>query len=98
MAKHVETETGVPCLFLQGASGDLSANPPEGIKGPDEFGKRLGEDVLKLAATIRMTNRKDGEPSLLTAREELEFSCVVKISNDAVKFALGQAFFPELVG
>ena len=98
MAKHVETETGVPCLFLQGASGDLSANPPEGIKGPDEFGKRLGEDVLKLAATIKMTNRKGAEPSLLAAREELEFSCVVDISSDAIKFALGKAFFPELIG
>jgi hypothetical protein len=98
MAKHVETETGVPCLFLQGASGDLSPNPPEGVKGPDEFGKRLGEDVLKLAATIKMTNRKAEEPSLRAAREELKFSCAVDVSNDAVKFALGKAFFPELIG
>ena len=35
----VEKETGVPCLFLQGAAGDLSPNP--GIdNGPDRFGQR----------------------------------------------------------
>jgi neutral ceramidase len=43
MAKRVEDETGAPCLFLQGAAGDLSPNPPEGVKGPDEFGKKLGD-------------------------------------------------------
>src|SRR6185312_971234 len=98
MAKHVETETGAPCLFLQGASGDLSPNPPEGVKGPNEFGKRLGADVLKLTATIKMTNRKGAGPSLLAGREELKFSCVVDVTNGAVKFALGKAFFPELIG
>src|SRR5437879_10580350 len=98
MAKHVETEAGVPCLLLQGAAGDLSANPPEGIAGPDEFGKRLGEDVLKLAATIKMTNRKDEGPSLLAAREELKFSCGVDVSNDAIQFALGKAVLPEVLG
>ena len=35
MAKLVEQETGVPCLFLQGAAGDLSPNPPPGVRGPD---------------------------------------------------------------
>src|SRR5262245_50456795 len=34
MAKVVEDETGAPCLFLQGAAGDLSPNPPPGVKGP----------------------------------------------------------------
>ena len=28
LAGLVKKETGVPCLFLQGAAGDLSPNPP----------------------------------------------------------------------
>jgi neutral ceramidase len=96
MAKVVEAQTGVPCLFLQGAAGDLSTKAPEDIKGPEAFGKRLGEDVLKLAGTIKIAKVKDS--SLLTNREELKFASVVDIANPQIKFALGKVFFPELIG
>jgi neutral ceramidase len=96
MAKVVEAETGAPCLFLQGAAGDMSANPPEGVKGPEQFGKRLAADVLKLANSIRIDPpKKDAE--LKAAREEFKFPCVVDLSNHQIKFALGKAFFPELI-
>ncbi len=95
MAKVVEAQTGVPCLFLQGAAGDLSTKSPEGIKGPEAFGKRLGEDVLKLAGTIKIAKAKDS--SLLANREELRFASVVDIANPQIKFALGKVFFPELI-
>jgi hypothetical protein len=97
MAKVVEAETGAPCLFLQGAAGDLSANPPEGVKGPDEFGKRLAADVLKLAGSIAIDRAKKKNSELKTAREEFKFRCVVDLSNRQIKFALGKAFFPELI-
>src|SRR5262249_7894183 len=96
MAKLVEAETGAPCLFLQGAAGDLSANPPAGVTGPDPFGKRLGEDVLKLIRPIKVAGPKK-EPELRAAREELKFPCVVDITNPQIKFALGKVFFPELI-
>jgi neutral ceramidase len=96
MAKMVEAETGAPCLFLQGAAGDMSTNPPEGVRGPDQFGKRLAADVLKLAGSIRIDSpKKDAE--LKAAREEFKFPCVVDLSNHQIKFALGKAFFPELI-
>jgi len=95
MAKLVETETGVPCLFLQGAAGDLSANSPEGIKGPEAFGKRLSEEVLKLNKTIKLESKK--ETVLRATREELKFSAVLDVGNPQVKAALGRAFFPELI-
>jgi hypothetical protein len=97
MAQLVEAETQVPCLFLQGAAGDLSANPPEGVKGPDAFGKHLGTIVLKLINTISMTEPKQ-DSKLQASREELKFPCVVDLSNPQIKFALGKVFFPELVG
>src|SRR5262245_16907043 len=40
----VEKETGVPCLFLQGAAGDLSTNAGE-HRGPQAFGQALGREV-----------------------------------------------------
>jgi neutral ceramidase len=79
MANVVEAKTGVPCLFLQGAAGDLSTNSPEGVKGPEAFGKRLGEDVLKLADTLKIAKVKDS--ILLTAREELKVASVVDMAN-----------------
>jgi neutral ceramidase len=95
MAKVVEAESGVPCLFLQGAAGDLSPNSPEGIKGPEAFGKRLGEDVMKLSKTIKIVQEK--ESTLSTAREELKFRAVVDVANPQIKAALSRAFFPELI-
>jgi hypothetical protein len=96
MARHVEADTGAPCLFLQGAAGDLSANPPDGGRDPDEFGERLAAEVLKLAAAIRCEPAK--KPALVVSRDELKFACLVDIGNVAVKQALGRAFFPELIG
>lgn len=96
MAKVVEAETGVPCLFLQGAAGDLSPNPPDAVKEPDAFGKYLGETVLRLVSTIKVADPKQ-EAQLRTAREELKFPCTVDITNHQIKFALGKVFFPELI-
>jgi hypothetical protein len=94
MAKHVEAATGAPCLFLQGAAGDLSPNPPDGIVGPDAFGKRLGDEVLELA---KAANPVGGKPGLVAKREELRFDCLIDVNNAFVRVTLERAFFPELV-
>src|SRR5262249_12913161 len=54
MADLVEKETGAPCLFLQGAAGDLSPNSHQ-ERGPVQFGQTLGRQVLDMAKTIRCT-------------------------------------------
>jgi hypothetical protein len=97
MARRVEEKTGAPCLFLQGAAGDLSANPPQGVKGPIAFGERLGDDVLKLAQSITIDQAKKKEVELVAAREEFQFPCTVDIANPQIQFALGKVFFPELI-
>src|SRR5205085_10003709 len=43
-AALVERETGAPCLFLQGAAGDLSPQRPAGIQSHVEFGRALGKE------------------------------------------------------
>jgi hypothetical protein len=95
MAALVEQETGAPCLFLQGAAGDLSARPPEGVRGHVEFGKTLGREVLDLAKTIRCPATE--RPSLRVATEDFRFAGRLDVSNPVVKSAIGRAFFPELV-
>ncbi len=96
MAAKVEAATGVPCLFLQGAAGDLSPKLPEGCKTPDDFGKALADAVLKLAGGIKCEERKGA--TLAATREELRFAAQVDVENVFTRAALERAFFPELVG
>jgi neutral ceramidase len=93
MAKAVEASSGVPCLFLQGAAGDLSPNGP---RDHEAFGRRLGEDVLKLLKDAKPPAAKGTD--LLARREELTFEARVDVSNPFVRMTLERAFFPELIG
>jgi len=94
LARWVEAETGAPCLFLQGAAGDLSANP--GTKGgPEAFGREVGREALALARTSRCTL---GEGATLAVREEdFRFASRVDLGNPLVRVAFASAFFPALV-
>jgi hypothetical protein len=91
----VEQETGAPCLFLQGAAGDLSPHQPAGVRGPVEFGQALGKEVANLAKTIRCDDSK--RPSLKAASEEFTFKPRLDVSNPLVNASLSRAFFPDLV-
>jgi hypothetical protein len=94
LAALVEKETGVPCLFLQGAEGDLS--PDQGkAKGADAFGEALGREVLKQIKTIRCTASE--KPTLRTAEEQFKFGARIDLDNAAVYALYATAFFPELV-
>jgi len=94
MAKLVETETGAPCLFLQGAAGDLS--PSAGLTpGPEKFGAALGRQVLELSRKIRCTAGKD---TTLSCREhDFKFGMRVDLSNPLVRTAYSMAFYKELI-
>jgi neutral ceramidase len=98
VADMVEKATKAPCLFLQGAAGDLSANKPGG--GADEFGQALGREVLALAKNIRCTVGRAGgvNPLMFQMREEdFTFTPRLDLSNPFVRLTLSQAFFPELI-
>jgi hypothetical protein len=93
LAALVEKETGAPCLFLQGAAGDLSPNPGEAA-GPEKFGAALGREMLEVARGIRCTT---GPPALAVREEDFTFASRVNLSNPFVRAALDRAFFPELI-
>jgi hypothetical protein len=94
MAEVVEKETGAPCLFLQGAAGDMSVNAGE-HRGPRNFGKALAREVLNLVPSIHFTPPE--KAALLTYEEDFKFRNRVDLSNPLVRGAYVKAFFPELV-
>jgi hypothetical protein len=99
LADMIEKQTKAPCLFLQGAAGDLSANKPGG-GGADAFAQALGGDVLALAKDIRCTEGRAGgvNPLMLVTREDdFVFKPRLDLSNPLVRLTLSQAFFPEII-
>ncbi len=94
MAALVEKETAAPCLFLQGAAGDLSA---DGSKhpGPERYGEALAIEVLALAKTIRCSAPK--ETILQSAEEDFKFASRVDLGNPIVHAMYATAFFPGLI-
>jgi hypothetical protein len=94
LATAVESETSAPCLYLQGACGDLSVNPGE-YAGPDKFGKMLARLVLEMSATIKPVANKD--TTLQTRSESFKFASRVNLSDPGVMALYSKAFFPELV-
>jgi hypothetical protein len=94
MAALVEKETGAPCLFLQGAEGDLSPKANKG-DGPEAFGQTLGREVLELIKGIRCAAAE--KPTLKVREEDFKFASQVDLSNVAVRALYASAFFPELI-
>jgi hypothetical protein len=94
LAALVEKETGAPCLFLQGAAGDLSTNPGENA-GPEKFGQALGREALALAKKVKF---EEPEERTLTVKEEdFAFKSRVDLSNAMLRRMYAAAFFPKLV-
>ncbi len=94
MAAVVEKETGAPCLFLQGAAGDMSANPGQN-GGPKGFGETVAATALKVGKSITCKGPESGE--LKTAREEFTFKNRVDLNNPLVKMTFVRAFFKDIV-
>jgi neutral ceramidase len=94
LAALVERETGGACLFLQGAAGDLSANPGE-ERGPKKFGEAVGREVLALAKDIKCTLDKD--VPLQVRERDFQFTKRIDLSNPLIRAALNLAFFKELI-
>lgn len=95
LTKAVEAKLGGVCLFLQGAAGDLSPNPPPGKSGPQEFGGVLANEVAALARGIRCTLT---EPSGLKVRErDFVFRSRIDLGNPFIRAAYSMVFFKGLI-
>ncbi|MFN4258868.1 MAG: neutral/alkaline non-lysosomal ceramidase N-terminal domain-containing protein [Gemmataceae bacterium] len=94
LAELVEKETGAPCLFLQGACGDLSPNPGEHA-GPEKFGQLLGRETLALSQTISC--QECDKPTWQGSVHDFSLDCRIDHANPLLQAALSAAFFPELI-
>ena len=66
LAGLIEKETQAPCLFLQGAAGDLSPSTEKG-RDPQTFGTALARESLALSQKIQCRPLRD---STLACRDE----------------------------
>jgi len=94
MKETVEKEMGGTAIFMQGAAGDQSANPGTN-SGYQAFGKALGQEVIKLASSLKPV--EVANPSLIVKEERFKFASRTDLSNPSTRMAFSLAFFPELV-
>ena len=94
MMNFVERELNAPCVFIQGASGDMSVNAVN-VTGPQGFGEQLGAECVKLARTIETTVPR--RPSVQGQVDRFHFSTRIDLNNPVVMQAFSLAFFPELI-
>ena len=85
----------VPCVFIQGAAGDQSPNPPAGKWDPKLFGELLGTEALALARDI--ATAVPAHPSVAGKTDRFVYKSRVNFQS-SITFALyARSFFPELV-
>lgn len=94
MRNEVERATGAPCLFLQGAAGDLSTNTNGGRGTVEAFGHALAQEVL--AINEHLVTRVPEKPSLQGADETFSFPTRLDFQNPALATVFQVSFFPEL--
>jgi len=94
MQNRVESELKTNCLFMQGASGDMSPNAPREHQGPQGFGEHLGDQVVELAKSVKTEAPKT--PSVQGKVDDFVFRSRLDFSNPVLIAAYEQAFFPEL--
>jgi hypothetical protein len=95
LMNRVEAALETNCLFMQGASGDMSCNPREGKGGPQPFGEDLGNEVVELAKSAQTA--VPAKPSVVGKVDRFHFRTRIDFANPTVGERFQAAFFPELV-
>ena len=101
MKGKVERELGTNCVFMQGAAGDMSPNPPPRSASNEKeanyvaFGEMLADQVLELARAIE--TKKPEKPSVKGKVDHIRFGSRVDFNNPLLMAGYSRAFFPELV-
>ena len=96
MEAAVTEALGVPCVFMQGASGDLSVRTTPETNTIETFGKAMADHVLEVADQIKPL--VPDQPSLAGKYDAFQFDTRLPFDNPLLFFAFSAAFFPELAG
>jgi len=94
MMNAVEAGLDTNCVFMQGASGDLSANK-HGNDSIETYGKAIAAEVLEIAKTIETAVPEN--PSIEGVDDRFSFPSRIELHNPAVQALFKQAFFPEMI-
>lgn len=94
MMTAVEDNFNSNCLFMQGASGDLSVMADEQTRGIEAFGKALATHVIEVAESL--TPEVPARPRLKGVENTFEFTTRLSFANPVTPLMFSAAFFPEL--
>ncbi len=95
MARKVSSDLNAGCVFMQGASGDLSVRPPAGVQGPQAFGELLAAHVVTLTKGIEAVVPES--PAISGRVNRYQFRSRVDFGSALVQLQYSVAFFPELI-
>lgn len=95
LTQAVEKQCSAPCLFLQGAAGDLSTRTDDSTRTIEAFGERLGQEVTNVFQKLKP--EVPSRPSIKAKRTVFDFSTRLPLREPLTQLAFRQAFFPELV-
>jgi hypothetical protein len=93
LQNRVEESLKTNCVFMQGASGDMSPN--RGALEGKQYGEALGDHVVTLAQSIETKTPKD--PSIQARLDRFKFASRLDFSNSILIAMFERGFFPELV-
>jgi neutral ceramidase len=94
LKKRVESQLDTHCVFMQGASGDMSVNAGQ-YSGPQKFGEHMGDLVIELAKSAK--TQIPPHPSIKGRVDHFLFHSRTDFANPLVTALYSRAFFPELV-
>jgi hypothetical protein len=94
LKNKVEAELATKCVFMQGASGDMSPNVGSGPPGPKGFGQTLADHVIALARSAKC--EVPARPAVKGTVDTFHFQTRVNLKDPLVAAVFERAFFPEL--
>jgi hypothetical protein len=93
LQNRVEASLKTNCVFMQGASGDMSPN--RGEMNGTQYGEALGDHALELARSVKTETPK--KPSIRGKVNRYKFTSRIDFGNPLLIMLFERAFFPELV-
>jgi neutral ceramidase len=93
LQNRVEAALKTNCVFMPGASGDMSPN--RGSLDGTQYGEALGDIVSALAKSIE--TKTPERPSIQAKINRFQFTSRIDFNNPLLMLVFERAFFPELV-
>lgn len=94
MMLSVEEQLKTNCVFMQGASGDLSVMTTDETRGIEAYGKTMAAHVIEVTGVIQTASPE--KPDLQGHEQVFEFPTRMPFANPLTQLMFSTAFFPEL--